>query len=167
MSFYNSEISTGQTAYVDGKKVTITDTTNASCVVVTDEAGNQFSVRKTALTSTPLFDINKIKENNIARIAKYRAEAEKYEQAQEIALKAQQNYLTQISNLFKEAGTKIASLFNSEQQELYQALKKDYWGSRANSTALGNRVFSCYMAAADAAHDNAMLLANGANRFIF
>ena len=161
MSLHNTEISRGQTTFVNGQRVTITDTSDAFCVVVTDEAGNQFSVRKTALMSTPLFDINKIKENNIARIAKYRAEAEKYEQAQEIALKAQQNYLTQISNLFKEAGTKNRSLFNSEQQEIYDGLKKDYWGSRADATKANNRAFRCYMSAFDAAHDNAMLSSQG------
>ena len=157
MSLYNSEICTGQTTYINGKQVTITDTSDAFCVVVTDKDGNQMSVRKSTLMSTPLFNLEKIKENNEKRIERYQAKAKEFEQAQDNALKEQRNYLSQISNLFKEAGTRIRSLFNAEQQELYNGLKKDYWSSRADATANSNRAFSCYMAAADAAHDNAML----------
>ena len=157
MSLHNTEISRGQTTFVNGQQVTITDTSDAFCVVVTDKDGNQMSVRKSTLMSTPLFNFEKIKENNERRIEEYQAKAKEYEQAQEAALNEQKSFLNQISNLYRETGTRIRSLFNAEQQEIYDGLKKDYWGSRAAATAASNRAFSCYMSATDAAHDNAML----------
>lgn len=161
MSLHNSEICRGQTTYVNGKQVTITDTSDAFCVIVTDKDGNQMSVRKSTLMSTPLFDFNKIKESNERRIEEYQAKAREYEQIYESALKEQKGFLEQMSNLFREAGTRIRTLFNAEQQEAYDGLKKDYWNSRFGATDASNRVYSCYMAATDAAHDNAMLSSQG------
>ena len=92
---------------------------------------------------------------------KRQAKAKEYEQAEKLALNEQKKFLTQINNLFKETGTRIRDLFNTEQRELYDGLKKDYWGSRASSTAASNRAFSYYMAATSAAHDNAMLASQG------
>ena len=154
---YSTEIQKGQVTYINGEKVTITDTNDAFCITVTDSKGNQMSVRRSTLMSTPLFNFEKIKENNERRIEDYQAKAKEYEQTREIALNEQKGFLAQISNLFKDAGTKIRSLFNAEQQELYDGLKKDYWSSRHDATAASNGAYRCYMGACDAAHDNAML----------
>ena len=158
MSEFSTEIQRGQVTYINGEKVTITDTSDNFCVTVTDSKGNQMSVRRSTLMSTPLFNFNqKIINQNKERIAEYQAKAKEYEQAEEAAINEQQNYLNKISNLFREAGTRIRSLFDSEQRELYDGLKKDYWSSRHNATAASNRAYSCYMSAFNAAHDNAML----------
>ena len=154
---YSTEVQKGQVTYINGEKVTITDTNDTFCVTVTDSKGNQMSVRRSTLMSTPLFNFEKIKEDNKRRIEEFQVKAKEYEQAQETAYKEQRNFLAKIDKLFKQAGTRIKSQFNSEQRELYDTLKKDYWGAVFSATSAGNRAYSCYMSAFDAAHDNAML----------
>ena len=69
MSGYGTEILKGQTTYINGERVTVTDTSDAFCVTVTDSDGNQMPVRRSTLMSTPLFDFNqKIINQNRERI---------------------------------------------------------------------------------------------------
>lgn len=157
MSFNGTEIRSGQTTYINGECVTITDTSDAFCVIVTDKNGNQMSVRRSTLMSTPLFNFAKIREDNEERRERNLAEAKRQEQIQVAAKKEEMGFLSQINNLFKKAGTKVCSLLDTAEQETLKRLKKDYWTSRFNGVAAGNRAYSCYMAATDAAHDNAML----------
>jgi hypothetical protein len=157
MSFNGTEIRSGQTIYINGEQVTITDTSDAFCVVVTDKNGHQMSVRRSTLMSTPLFNFAKIKEENEERRVTNLERGKEYERAQQAALKEERGILSQINNIFREAGTKLMSALDSTQQALVEGLKKDRWAKRFDAVALGNRAFSCYMTATDAAHDNAML----------
>ena len=155
---YNTEILAGQTTYINGEKVTITDTSDAFCVIVTDVDGNQMSVRKSTLMSTPLFNFNEKQiDNNKKRIADYQAKATEYKKLHQAALNNQKGFLTQISQLFEKAGTKLTSMLNNEQKAIYDGLKKDYWGARADAVSASNREYSCLISAFDAAHDNAMI----------
>lgn len=156
---FNCEIQNGQKLYINGKEVTITDTSDSYCIIVTDKHGNEMPVRKSTLMTTPLFEFNQKRiEANKKRMENYQAKAEEYRQQHEVAVANQKSFMGKIAQLFDKAGTKMVSMLNAEQKEIYQGLKKDYWGARADAVSASNREYTCLMGAFDAAHDNAMIV---------
>ncbi len=128
-----NEFNTNETAFVDGKKVTVVSS-YTDYVVVVDENGNRSSVRKDALMTTPLFNFQnqELKQEREDKIAYYQDKAEE-------AGKQKKDFLTQIKDLFSQ----LSHLDKNDEQ--YKLVKDEYWAARMNKTAAGNREYGFYL----------------------
>lgn len=126
----NIELKTGETTYLNGKKVKVVST-QSDYVVIEDEQGNRQSVKKEALKNTPLFNFysqeaqNKRKE----QIAYFQEKAEEAGKEKNNWFAKIKDYWTQMSNLDK----------NDEQ---YALIKGKYWAARSEKAKYGNIAFS-------------------------
>lgn len=131
----NIELKTGETTYLNGKKVKVVST-QLNYVVIEDEQGNRQSVKKEALKNTPLFNFysQEAQDERKEQIAHFQEQAEE-------AGKEKNNWLTKI----KDYWTQMSNLDKNDEQ--YALLKDEYWAARFSKTAAGNREFSNYMQA--------------------
>ena len=128
-----NEFNTNETAFINGKKVTVVSS-YTDYVVVVDEDGNRSSVRKDALMTTPLFNFQSEvnRKERKEKIAYFQNKAEE-------AGKQKKEFLAQIKDLFKQLN------LIDKNDEQYSIIKDEYWAARMNKTAAGNREYGFYL----------------------
>lgn len=137
----SADFKTGETTLYEGKNVKIVST-HRDYVTIEDERGNQKTVSKNFLMTTPLFNFysEEARQERKERIAYYQ---EKGEQAK----KEKEGFLAQVRDFWKQMG-----MYDKSDDE-YKILKDQYWAARMDKTAAGNREYSAYLHAAMIASD--------------
>lgn len=131
----NIELKTGDTTYLNGKKVKIVSS-QLNYVVIEDEQGNRQSVQKEVLKNTPLFNFNSQEAQN-----KRKEQIAHFQEKAEEAGKEKNNWLTKI----KDYWTQMSNLDKNDEQ--YALLKDEYWAARFEKVKYGNLAYSNYMQA--------------------
>lgn len=129
----NFDVKTGETTYLNGERVKVVSS-DAGYVVVQDSNGNQHSVRKDVLMSTPLFKFYSEEARQ-----EHKEKIEYYQQKGAEAGCLKNDWLSKVRDLW----SKLSGMDKNDAE--YAVIKDEYWNARFAKTAAGNAEYRYYL----------------------